>query len=145
MKRVIIAALCLLLVSTISSGQKRVRTVEWKLLEVLNDGREIYIQNKKKLTKSRTLKVWIKIEKFRPDRLGAKDARNEGGANSSQTARGITIMSLYEFNCKEDMYRVNDEIWYVREQAFPQDRKEAWSNAIPGSIGETILKAACKK
>lgn len=156
MKRVIIATICLLLVSTISSGQKRVRKDEWTLVELLGNNEAIYIQNKKKVARRGTIKVWTKIEQFL--NLTGIEKVGEGSIKAPSKSPPPTYeedlewesnklisKSLYEFNCKEEMLRVNYVIWYKGGKAIAtEQRKRQWTDVIPESIGESLFQVACK-
>lgn len=158
MKRLIITALCLLLFTTISSGQKRVRKTEWKFVERLENDEAIYIHNKRKFTKSGTIKIWTKIEKFELDLRGIENVGKNDMVVSSKISPPtydeelewekdhLRSKALYEFNCKEETLRVNFVIWYEKGKVITSEqRKEQWKDVVPESSGESLFKAACKK
>lgn len=151
MKRVIIVALCLLLVSTISNGQKRVTKEEWKLVEEIENNEAIYIHAKKKITRGGTIKVWTKIEELYNFtgliRTGKENSVPDTHKENVEWERNsLHSKTLYEFNCKEEMFRVNFVIWYEKGKIITSEqRQEQWKDVVPDSIGESLLKAACKK
>jgi hypothetical protein len=55
---------------------------------------------------------------------------------------------LYELNCKTDELRVVSVTEYDKDGHVIESRQyndPAWSDAVPESIGEEILKIACRK
>jgi hypothetical protein len=151
MKRLLITALCLLLITTISSGQKRAKQAEWKFVELLANSEALYIHTRKKLTRSGTIKIWTKVEDALDltgiERVGEPSFAPPSYSENSEWERDkLHSKTLYEFNCKEEMLRINYVIEYKKGKVITSEqRKEAWKDVVPDSIGEALFKAACKK
>lgn len=154
MKRVVVAAILLLLPYTIY-GQTRVEQREWTLVRVLGNGKALYIYKKKRLTKSGTIKVWTKIDELDRRELDLSDIDlslfdDEPSNNNKPIREEIDKRSsktLYEFNCKDEILRVNYMIWYNAngDVIDSVQRKSQWNDVVPESVGEALFKAACKK
>lgn len=100
---------------------------EWQLVGTTKSDEIFHDPDRTRCTENGILKAWIK---------------------RMHKASGLKYsLVLYELKCKTDELRVRSTTEYDKDGAVLESddsSNSSWSDAVPESVGEMILKAACR-